>query len=578
MSVSPSPASAKLEASKKAQAAGNYKAALITALEAFVTAPDAIAVQQHLVQLLGKTKGYKLPKAISDHLARVAATNSLDIQALATVVAVQMESNPQVDLALAALESEGQVVSIPEEQQQACTSIFTDSLLLLVLDQATAISPNVERLIVAARRRAIAQCLDSNDFAIPLWEQFPTAMAAIANQCFHTEYVFTSDDRDQALLQELKLKIADNLEGLRVADCIALAMYEPLLMALADLSDKVVAMVDASVEHWPDWATRVWTVQAKNPFLEATLRDELHAYTEISDGLSATVREQYERFPYPRWQVANVAQEKTCLAALLKQQLPKTDLPPLPDGPVNTLFAGCGTGKQVVELACSLSMDNVLAVDLSRTSLAYAQRKSAEHGLSHIHFGQADIMAIGSWDASFDLIVCTGVLHHMADPLAALRSLLAVSKPTTVMFLALYSERARSHVIAARQYITDHSVPDTIEGIRSFRETLRSLPLDHPVKPVAESREFYSASGLHDLVFNTHELRFTPLTLKALLAEAGLRFGGFISDRPEYRLLYQKRFPDDPAMTNLENWDLFETDQPDLFRGMMQFWCFCEDV
>lgn len=578
MSVSSSPAPAQLETSKKAQAAGNYKAALITALEAFVTAPDAIAVQQHLVQLLGKTKGYKLPKAISDHLARVAATNSLDIQALATVVAVQMESSPQVDLALAVLESDGQAASIPEEQLQACTSIFTDSLLLLVLDQATAISPNVERLIIAARRRAIAQCLDSNDFAIPLWEQFPTAMAAIANQCFHTEYIFVSDDRDRILLQELKLKIADNLEGLRVADCIALAMYEPLLMALADLSDQVVAMVDASIEHWPDWATRVWTVQAKNPFLEATLRDKLHAYTEISRGLSATIREQYERYPYPRWQVANIAQEKTDLAALLKQQFPETNLPPLPDGPVNTLFAGCGTGKQVVELNSSVSMGNVLAVDLSRTSLAYAQRKAAEHGMGHIHFGQADIMAIGGWDASFDFIVCTGVLHHMADPLTALRSLVAVSKPKTVMFLALYSERARSHVIAARQYIADHSVPGTIEGIRIFRQEARRLPTDHPARQVTESREFYSASGLHDLVFNAHEIRFTPLTLKTLLAEAGLRFGGFISDRPEYKLSYQKRFPNDPAMTNLENWDEFEQETPDLFRGMMQFWCFPENT
>lgn len=578
MSVSSSPAPAQLEASKKAQATGDYKAALISALEAFVSAPDALAVQQNLIQLLGKTKGYKLPKAISDHLARVAASNSLDIQALATVVAVQMEANPQLELALAALESNGEAGSIPEEQQQACSAIFNDSLLLLVLDQATAISPEVESLIVKARQRAITQCLDDQEAALPLWELFPAAMAAIANQCFHTEYVFASDERDKALLQELKLKIADNLEGLRVADCIALAMYEPLLMALADLSDQVVAMVDATVEHWPDWATSVWTVQAKNPFLEATLRDKLHAYTEISGGLSAAVREQYERFPYPRWQVSHVAQKKTELGDFLTRQLPGIPLPPVPDGPVNTLFAGCGTGKQVVELASSISMGNVLAVDLSRTSLAYAQRKAAEYGMGHIHFGQADIMAIGGWDASFDFIVCTGVMHHMADPLAALRALIAVSKPSTVMFLALYSERARSHVTAARTYIADHSVPDTIEGIRKFRQEARRLPLGHPAKRVTESREFYSASGLHDLVFNAHELRFTPLTLQTLLAEAGLRFGGFITDRPEHTALYRQRFPDDMAMTDLANWDTLEQERPDLFSGMMQFWCFREDV
>lgn len=578
MSVSLAPALAQLEASKNAQAVGDYKTALSAALQAFVATPDHIPVQRALVRLLGTTKGYSLPRAVTDHLAQSALANGLDLQALATVVAEQMRGASAVDTVIAALEAEGSVRLQMQEQAQAFDTVFTDKLLLLVLDQATAISPEIERLIKAVRRRALDECLGEPGPDAPLWHTYPEAMAAIANQCFHTEYVFATEQKEQLLLQRLQLQIADNVSGVRVADCITLAMYKPLLMALADLSDQVVSLVDSTVANWPDWATRVWTVQAHNPFLEAKLRDDLHAYTAISPGLSASVQRQYERFPYPRWQVADAPPTKLDLRDMVAQHLPYQDMPLLPAGPVNTLFAGCGTGKQVVQLVRSINMDNVLAVDLSRTSLAYAQRKAQEYGLQAVHFGQADILAVRDWEAAFDFVVCTGVLHHMADPQDALQSLLTVSKPGTVMFLALYSERARAHVVAAREFIAAEGLPDTLEGIRVFRDQIRGLPADHPAKPVAENREFYSASGLHDLVFNTHELRFTPLTLAALLNKAGLRFAGFLIDRPEHKHLYQQRFPDDPAMVNLANWDLLEQEIPDLFDRMMQFWCVRADA
>ncbi len=35
---------------------------------------------------------------------------------------------------------------------------------------------------------------------------------------------------------------------------------------------------------------------------------------------------------------------------------------------------------------------------------------------------------------------------------------------------------------------------------------------------------------------------------------------------------YRAAFPDDAAMTDLESWHRFETANPDIFRGMYQFW------
>jgi hypothetical protein len=37
-------------------------------------------------------------------------------------------------------------------------------------------------------------------------------------------------------------------------------------------------------------------------------------------------------------------------------------------------------------------------------------------------------------------------------------------------------------------------------------------------------------------------------------------------------LSYQRKFPDDSAACNLQQWHLFEQENPDTFKGMYQFW------
>lgn len=553
---------------------GDHRSALGAYLQAFVETPDAVAVQRGLVRVLGITKGYQLPKAVTDYLAEAALKNQLDVQALATALNNQLDNSAALHQLLDKYSAEPTSKIDLGKYQDAFDEVLTDKLLLLVLNQATAISPHIEQLVTYLRKHALMERVYGGPATGGLWHMFPGVLAACANQCFHTEYVFDFDAAEVDLLAALEQKFTDNAAAMEPEDCVALAMYQPLLARLFELGDTVVSAVDASVPNWPAWATGVWVEQAQLPYAETKLADALPAFTRIDPGLSAEVQQQYERFPYPRWQSANISDAPISLKAMLGQHLHATMQPQLPDGPVSTLFAGCGTGQQVVQMASSISMSAVRAVDLSRTSLAHAQRKSAELGLETIEYGQADILAINNWQEAYDFIVCTGVLHHMADPALALKSLLAVSKPHTVFFLALYSERARSHVIAAREHIKKQAIPDTIEGIRLLRKHVRTLPGGHPMHRVAGSREFYSASGLHDLVFNRHELRFTPLELKALLEENELTFAGFHMDGAEHKLLYQNRFPDDPAMTNLDNWDKLEMETPELFTKMMQFWCY----
>lgn len=174
-----------------------------------------------------------------------------------------------------------------------------------------------------------------------------------------------------------------------------------------------------------------------------------------------------------------------------------------------------------------------LAVDLSLTSLAYAKYRTDAMGLTNISYAQADILKLASLDRSFHAIACTGVLHHLRDPLEGWRVLLSLLRPNGLMRIALYSELVRTDIVAGRRFIAER--------------------------------------GCRDLLFHVQEHRFTLPQIKHFLEDNGLRFLGFLNDHPVMHD-YAACFPHDRARTDLDNWHQFETQNPNTFRGMYQFW------
>src|SRR5262249_36098991 len=147
-----------------------------------------------------------------------------------------------------------------------------------------------------------------------------------------------------------------------------------------------------------------------------------------------------------------------------RRKFPLAPLLPLPlTGEAEVLIAGCGTGAHAIETCRKIAGARVLAIDLSTRSLAYAIRKTRPLRLP-IEYAHADIMQLAGIGRTFDVIEASGVLHHLADPMAGWRILLSLLRPGGVMSIGLYSKLARADINAARARIAEGRYPASADA------------------------------------------------------------------------------------------------------------------
>ena len=106
------------------------------------------------------------------------------------------------------------------------------------------------------------------------------------------------------------------------------------------------------------------------------------------------------------------------------------------------LIAGCGTGRHALQVAQHFRNVEVTAIDRSSASLAYRKRKARDLKITDVEFYQADLLETSGFKDRFHIIGCSGVLHHMADPLTGWQRLIQLLEPGGLIKTALYSTRA----------------------------------------------------------------------------------------------------------------------------------------
>lgn len=454
-----------------------------------------------------------------------------------------------------------------------------DPLFLALLECTINVDSVLEAAAGALRRTLL--------LGPPLAASHETLAAALGHQGWNAEYVLDESEAERDALEGLRRALESEAApaalGTEAApgpggaltdqdrQLLLWTMYAPL-RALAG-SARLAAH---PLSSWPEALRSLVTRTLLEPLEEERLASTVEDLTPIDDATSREVATLYEENPYPRWLGLAVHGTERLATALRRNHRHFVPPPRLTGGALDVLVAGCGTGRVAVDVALHWSGARVLAVDLSRSSLAYAMRMARAYAVDdRIRFARADLLALpAALDGRrFDVVECSGVLHHLEHPEAGWDALCSLLAPGGVMRIALYSERARRAVVEARAHIASTGLAPTPAGIRSLRRSVLRGDSPLPASQLIAWSDFFSTSECRDLLFHPCEHRTSPRELAATLAARGLVFVGFDGLEPHVAAAYRAEVPSDGTLTDLAAWDAFEERHPGTFARMLNFWC-----
>lgn len=382
-------------------------------------------------------------------------------------------------------------------------------------------------------------------------EEMEFLCCALSRYCFLTDYILPISEEEEKHLSFLAEKISQ-VDDISLVHLACFGCYKPLY----SLNN---AQGIASQLKGGEHVSQIPKFQIESFFEQRELKKDIVKFTEIADRTSLAVQDQYEVFPYPRWQVASKDLFHQEFEGHLKNKSAKI------------LVAGCGTGQEAIQLSYVFPDAEITAVDLSQTSLAYAIAQAKRLGLDNIRFGQADIMSLSQLDQKFDYIASAGVLHHMADPIAGWRVLNGLLKENGLMRIALYSRKARWAINAARDIISENKIGSDEQSIKSFRAEIFDTVKYKYLKNILGFYDYYSLSECRDLLFHVCEHQYDLLEIKDILHDLNHEFLGFYLDAKTLAKYKRQNKHDDNA-TDLESWSKWEGKNPDTFASMYTFW------
>ena len=507
----------------------------------------------------------RLPEAAA-HFARAMALMPELLEEYAPVVATLLNINPSLREGVTRVAKAWPRELAAEELlgSQGIAAIASDPLLKWLLEAATVRDLNLERYLTALRRIMLSRALAAaEDHAAHSADPALELCCALAKQCFINEYVFDASPAEIIQAQQLKDNLIAALDSANaVAPIVVAAVGEYFPIGEWPGAQKLLGRA------WPPAVQSLLAQQVSEPEEERQLRNTIPRLTSISDAVSLLVQQQYEENPYPRWVAPPSDRGGSSVTDYLRQQFPAAGLHDIPnDKHPEILVAGCGTGQQAIVTARRFGMGKVLALDLSLASLAYAKRMARSLDAGNIEFAQGDITELKSIDRTFDLIESSGVLHHLAEPMAGWRVLFSLLRQGGVMHVGLYSAAARQDIAAARAFAAKQGWRGSPDEIRRCRREI----LNTPMAAVARYADFFSISECRDLLFHVQEHRLSIPEIKSFLREHCLKFLGF-EVHPRIYQTFRFRFPADPSMTDLDLWQQFEAENPGAFAGMYQFW------
>ena len=202
---------------------------------------------------------------------------------------------------------------------------------------------------------------------------------------------------------------------------------------------------------------------------------------------------------------------------------------------LDILIAGCGTNQAAV-FAYRNPGAKVVGVDISQPSLDHQQYLKDKHGLFNLDLHLLPIEELPTLGLDFDLIVSTGVLHHLTDPLVGMKALAGGLRKDGAIGLTLYAKYGRVGVELLQSVFRDMGLGQDEASVQIVKETVSLLSPDHPVQPYLkiEGAELRYDGAVVDTFLHGRDRSYSVDDCIDLVTSAGLVFQGWLLNAPYY--------------------------------------------
>lgn len=290
----------------------------------------------------------------------------------------------------------------------------------------------------------------------------------------------------------------------------------------------------------------------------ASNRDMFNLMGALSQpAVDAANREFYGRltYPWPQMTYPTYADPR-CGTVFLNQELGDWSHTRIPLRP-RIWIAGCGS-NQATLTALKFPGAEIVATDISAPSLAVCERNLSQVGARNVKLKEQSINET-EYAGEFDYIICTGVIHHNANPSIPLARLAAALKPDGILELGVYNYYHRilttAYQKAMRYLFMDDPEVGLDEQLEVTRDLMDRFPIENTMCFYLKQEKDQSREYLADSFLQPVEHSYTVESLTALLDTAGLEINlpcVYVFDKSAGKLSWNLEFDNEMAASHYQ--------------------------
>lgn len=254
--------------------------------------------------------------------------------------------------------------------------------------------------------------------------------------------------------------------------------------------------------------------------------DENLVLADSVEGVEGLLSKFYGRFPWP-WQAMkfDYLEDPDFEIAMLNQDLGDWEHRTIPTRPA-IWVAGCGT-NQALSAALRFPNATVVGSDLSGKSLEICANNARQLGVSNLELREESLNHV-AYQEQFDHVICTGVIHHNAEPEISMARLAAALRPKGIMEMNVYNRYHRtvtsSFQKAIRIFGEQRGTVDFEDDLKVAKQIVENFPAREVLEKGFIQYMDWSESDFADLLVQPVEHSYTVESLEELGESCGLEF------------------------------------------------------